>query len=181
MPRPPNNSRCSSQSAHFKCAQTFRRLTPKSRDNTLETEMVLPIRLTLLTLGVADVARATLFYEKLGLVRSPASNDNVSFFDVGGVVLSIYGREAIAADAGIDNSGAGFRGSSIAWNLRSQEDVDKAIVKMVAAGGSLVKAAERTFWGGYAGFVADPDGHLWEVAHNPGFPLDDEQRLRLPA
>lgn len=152
-----------------------------SFDNNLEDDMSLQIRLTLLTLGVSDVARATRFYETLGLVRSPASNDEVSFFEAGGVVLSIYGRRAIAEDAGIDQEGSGFRGQSLAWNVRSEGDVDKAIVRIVAAGGGLVKAAEKTFWGGYAGFATDPDGHLWEVAYNPGFPLDDEGRLQLPA
>jgi len=151
-----------------------------SVNNTLENDMPLPIRLTLLTLGVADVARSTRFYDALELVRSPASNDGVSFFDMGGTALSVYGRGAIAEDAGIDEAGSGFRGCALAWNLRSEEDVDKAIVKIVAAGGSLVKAAERTFWGGYAGFAADPDGHLWEVAHNPGMPLDENGRLQLP-
>lgn len=142
---------------------------------------MLPLRLTLVTLGVDDVARATAFYEALGLARSSASNDGVSFFEVGGAVLSLFGRGALAEDAGLDHEGEGFRAQSLAWNLASESDVDKAIVKMVAAGGGLVKAAERTFWGGYAGFVTDPDGHLWEIAHNPGFPLDEHGRLRLPA
>jgi catechol 2,3-dioxygenase-like lactoylglutathione lyase family enzyme len=140
-----------------------------------------PLRLSLITLGVADVARSTEFYEALGLRRSPASTDGVSFFEAGGAVLSLFGRDALAEDAGLDREGGGFRGQSLAWNLSSAAEVDKAIVKMVAAGGGLVKAAERTFWGGYAGFVTDPDGHLWEIAHNPGFPLDENGRLRLPA
>lgn len=139
-----------------------------------------PLRLTLVTLGAEDVARATAFYEALGLVRSPASNDSVSFFRAGGVVLSIYGRAALAADAGLDPPGEGFRAQSLAWNVGLEAEVDKAIVRMVAAGGWLVKAAEKTFWGGYAGYATDPDGHLWEVAHNPGFPLDADGRVQLP-
>lgn len=141
----------------------------------------LPLRLTLVTLGVADVARSTEFYEALGLVRSSASDEGVSFFEVGGAVLSLYGRAALAEDARLDVNGQGFRAQSLAWNLGSPGDVDKAIVKMAAAGGGLVKAAEKTFWGGYAGFVTDPDGHLWEIAYNPGFPLDRNGRLQLPA
>ncbi|PZQ16132.1 MAG: glyoxalase [Ancylobacter novellus] len=138
------------------------------------------LRLTLVTLGVADVAKATAFYEQLGLVRSSTSNANVSFFDAGGTVLSLYGREALAQDAGQNPEGSGFRGQTLAWNLGSETDVDKAIVRMVAAGGSLVKAAEKTFWGGYSGYARDPDGHLWEVAHNPYFPLDEDGRAHLP-
>ena len=139
-----------------------------------------PLRLTLITLGSGDVARATAFYEALGLVRSPASNDGVSFFEAGGVVLSVYGRDALAEDAGLDPQGDGFRPQSLAWNVASEAEVDKAIVRIVAAGGGLVKAAEKTFWGGYAGYATDPDGHLWEVAHNPGFPLDADGRVHLP-
>ncbi|RXF73267.1 VOC family protein [Hansschlegelia zhihuaiae] len=142
---------------------------------------MLQLRLTLVTLGVEDVARSTAFYEALGLVRSPASTESASFFDVGGVVLSIYARAALARDAELDPEGEGFRGQSLAWNLGSEAEVDKAIVRMVAAGAGLVKAAERTVWGGYAGYVTDPDGHLWEVACNPGFPLGQTGRLRSSA
>lgn len=139
-----------------------------------------PLRLTLLTLGVADVARATRFYEAVGLVRAPAGDDGVSFFDVGGCVLAVFGREALAEDAGVSSEGEGFRGSSLAWNLASEAAVDEAMARMERAGARLVKTAQRTFWGGYAGYVADPDGHLWELAHNPFMPLDADGRLTLP-
>ncbi|HEY0291918.1 MAG TPA: VOC family protein [Hansschlegelia sp.] len=139
-----------------------------------------PFRLTLLTLGVADVARSTAFYEALGLRPSSASNAEVSFFESGGVALALFGREALAADAGVSADGSGFRGQSLAWNLGSPAEVDRAVVRMVAAGGSLVKPPHKTSWGGYAGYAEDPDGHLWEIAHNPFFPFDDEGRLRLP-
>ncbi len=139
-----------------------------------------PLRLSLVTLGVEDLGRSTAFYEALGLKRSAASTDDVSFFDVGGAILSLYGREALAADAGLDEAGDGFRPQAFAWNLPSSAAVDKAIVRMVAAGGRLVKPAEKTGWGGYVGYVADPDGHLWEIACNPGFPLDADGRARLP-
>lgn len=142
--------------------------------------MPISLRLTLVTLGVADVGRATGFYETLGLARSPASNEGVSFFQAGGVALALYGRDALAADADLEAAGSGFRAQTLAWNLASQADVDKALVKMIAAGGALVKAAEKTFWGGYAGYVTDPDGHLWELAHNPFFPLDEDGRMQLP-
>lgn len=143
--------------------------------------MPLPLRLSLVTLGVADLTGATAFYEQLGLSKSSESNDGVTFFDLGGVLLALYGRAELARDAGIEAEGDGFRGQSLAWNLGSAGDVDKAIVRMVAAGGRLVKAAEKTFWGGYAGYVSDPDGHLWELAHNPFWPIDESGRPQLPA
>jgi len=139
-----------------------------------------PLRLSLVTLGVEDIGRSTSFYEALGLERSSASTSEVSFFDVGGAILSLYGRDALAADAGLEPAGQSPGGQSLAWNLGSSAEVDKAIVRMVAAGGGLVKPAERTDWGGYVGYVADPDGHLWEIAHNPSFPLDADRRARLP-
>ena len=116
----------------------------------------------------------------LGLQRSPASTDQVSFFEAGGAILSLYGRDSLAADAGLDLAGQGPGAQTLAWNLGSSAEVDKAIVRMVAAGGGLVKPAEKTPWGGYVGYVADPDGHLWEIAHNPSFPLGADGRARLP-
>lgn len=131
--------------------------------------MTLPLRLSLVTLGVADIARSTAFYEALGLKASADSNANVTFFNTDGPILSLYGRDALAEDAQLSPAGSGFRGLALAWNVTSETDVDKAIVKIVAAGGRLVKAAEKAFWGGYCGYAEDPDGHLWEVAYNPGF------------
>lgn len=142
--------------------------------------MPIPLRLSLVTLGVADVARSTAFYEALGLVASSASTNNVTFFNTDGPVLSIYGREALAADAQVPAEGSGFSGVTLAWNLNSETDVDKATVRVVAAGGLMVKAPEKTFWGGYSGYVADLDGHLWELAHNPGFVVDVVGRVRAP-
>ena len=136
-------------------------------------------RLTLITLGVADVARATTFYERLGFVRGAMSNANVSFFQAGGVVLSLFGRQALAEDAqlGTDAPGvqapAGFAGITLAHNARSEAEVDAVLAKAVAAGATLVKAAQMMFWGGYSGYFSDLDGHLWEVAHNPFLLLDE--------
>ncbi|MCE1234916.1 MAG: VOC family protein [Hyphomicrobiales bacterium] len=138
------------------------------------------IRLSLVTLGVADVARATAFYGAMGLARGPMSNDHVTFFDMDGVILALYGRAALAADAGVSAEGEGFRGSTLAWNLADRAGVDAALARAVTSGGRLVKPAGEAFWGGYSGYFADPDGHLWEVAHNPFFPLDDKGVLRLP-
>ncbi|HEU5305517.1 MAG TPA: VOC family protein, partial [Gemmatimonadales bacterium] len=122
------------------------------------------------TLGVADLDRATRFYEKgLGLARlvSPAG---VSFFELGKTWLALYPREALAADAGVPAAGSGFPGFALAHNVRSKADADRLLDAAAAAGGRLVKPAQPTDWGGYAGYFADPDGFLWEVAWNPRFP-----------
>ncbi len=136
-------------------------------------------RLTLITLGVADVARARTFYEALGFKAARASQASVAFLPAGGVVLALWGRAALAEDATVADSKPGFSGVALAHNARSEADVDKAIAEAVAAGGKLVKPAGKTFWGGYAGYFADPDGHLWEVAYNPHFRFDAEGRLEL--
>ncbi len=137
-------------------------------------------RLSLVTLGVADVARARAFYEALGFTASSASNDDVTFFQAGGMGLALYGRAALAEDAHVPDSRPGFSGLTLAYNALSEADVDRLIAHAVSSGGRLVKAAQKVFWGGYSGYFADPDGHLWEVAHNPFFPLDEKGQLTLP-
>jgi uncharacterized protein len=143
--------------------------------------MTVPARLTLVTLGVADVARATTFYEALGWQRSSASNDDVSFFQLGGLALSVFGRQALADDATVSSEGHGFAGVSLAINLESEAEVDRVAAEWVSCGGTIVKQPHRAFWGGYSGYVADPDGHLWELAHNPGFTLSADGSMQLPA
>lgn len=138
-------------------------------------------RLSLVTLGVADVARSRIFYERLGFKASSASNENVTFFEAGGVVLGLFGRAALAQDASVPEEGSGFAGVALAHNARSEADVDAILAEAAAAGARIVKPAHRVFWGGWSGYFADPDGHLWEVAHNPFFPLDSAGRLQLPA
>ena len=139
-------------------------------------------RINLVTLGVADVATARAFYQRLGLTASSAGNDDVAFFDANGIVLGLFGHDALAQDA---NLGAhprpAFRGVSLAWNAADAAEVDAIIAHAVACGASLVKAPHEVFWGGYSGYFADPDGHLWEVAFNPFFPLSPEGRIDLPA
>ena len=138
-------------------------------------------RITMVTLGVADMARARRFYcEGLGWRQSAASNESVSFIEAGGVVFGLYGRAALAADAGVPEAGSGFRGVALAHNVGSEADVDRVLDEAVAAGATLVKPGEKVFWGGYSGYFADPDGHLWEVAHNPFSPLDADGRMTLP-
>jgi len=127
-------------------------------------------RISLITLGVADLARAVHFYENcLGLPRlqTPPS---VAFFELGKTWLALWPRENLAADAGVSPEGSGFRGFSLAHNVRSPEEVDALLERVARGGGTVVKRGQRTDWGGYAGYFADPDGFLWEVAHNPDFP-----------
>jgi hypothetical protein len=138
-------------------------------------------RVSFVTLGVADLERSRTFYETLGFKASAASNPHVTFFDAGGVVLALFGRSALAEDAGLRDSHPGFSGIALAYNLAGESDVDQFLVEAVAAGGQLVKPGQDTFWGGYSGYFSDPDGHLWEVAYNPFFPLDDEGRVLIPA
>ncbi len=127
-------------------------------------------RLSFVTLGVTDLERATLFYEKgLGLARLE-SPPTVAFFELGRTWLALYPRHLLAADAGVSAGGSGFPGFTLAHNVRSKGDADRLLQEVVAAGGRIVKPAQRADWGGYSGYFADPDGFLWEVAWNPRFP-----------
>lgn len=137
-------------------------------------------RLSLVTLGVADVARARAFYEKLGFRASRDSNENVTFFDAGGVIVALFGRTALADDAMVPDTPTGFAAVSLAHNVESDAEVEAVLSEARAAGARIVKPAHKTFWGGYSGYFADPDGHLWEVAHNPFWPLDAHGRPQLP-
>lgn len=138
-----------------------------------------PIHITMVTLGVADVAAATAFYERMGLTRANSSNESVTFFDMGGLALGLFGWDALAEDSSVSPDGTGFRGVTLAWNQPSEGDVDAALARAEEAGGRLVKAAEKVFWGGYSGYFADPDGHLWEVAHNPFAPQRENGAMDL--
>ncbi|MEZ5907743.1 MAG: VOC family protein [Hyphomicrobiaceae bacterium] len=138
-------------------------------------------RLSLVTLGVGDVAAARRFYEALGFVASGASLDSIAFFEAGGVVLALFGRRALAEDATVRDEPGGFAAVTLAWNVESTAAVDAALALAARCGARIVKPAQTVFWGGYSGYFADPDGHLWEVAYNPFFPLDADGRLQLPA
>ncbi|WP_045835853.1 VOC family protein [Hyphomicrobium sp. 99] len=137
-------------------------------------------RLSFVTLGVSDVGRSRKFYEALGFRASAASQAGVAFFDLGGIVLSVFGREALANDAGVPVSKPGFSGVSLAHNVNSEAEVDRILNEAQSAGGKLLKLGQKAFWGGYSGYFADPDGHLWEIAHNPFMPLDAKGRVTLP-
>jgi catechol 2,3-dioxygenase-like lactoylglutathione lyase family enzyme len=138
-------------------------------------------RLTLLTICVTDLARSTAFYEALGFRRKARGAEGVAFFDAGGVILSLWSVDEMAKDAGIAVEGkSGFRDVSLAWNVASPEEVDRGTARAAAAGARILRKAEKVFWGGYTAYFADPDDHIWEIAHNPGFPLSDDGLLTLP-
>ncbi len=137
-------------------------------------------RLSFVTLGVSEVARARKFYEALGFEASSASNENVTFFNAGGVALALFGRASLAEDAHVADSKPAFSGIALAHNVGSEEAVQAVLAEAEAAGAKILKPAQRVFWGGYSGYFADPDGHLWEVAYNPFFPLDDAGHVTLP-
>jgi predicted lactoylglutathione lyase len=136
-------------------------------------------RITLLTLGVADIGRAKAFYERLGW-RGQEVQETV-FFQAGGIAVVLWGRDKLAADCGLeDGSHAGFGGIAIAHNVRSRAEVDEIVGAAQAAGATVTRPPSETFYGGYAGVFVDPDGHAWEIAHNPGFTLADDGSLTLP-
>ena len=136
---------------------------------------------TIITLGVDDLAASTAFYERLGWANTTASQDSVTFLDGHSIVLGLYGRAALAEDAQVEDTPVGFRGVPLAFNLSDRAEVDTFFAHALASGASKVKAPEEVFWGGYSGYFADLDGHLWEIAHNPFAPLDEGSRMQLEA
>lgn len=138
-------------------------------------------KLHLITLGVADFERALTFYQQgLGWQPSSASQDDVAFFPMNGVVLALYPREKLAEDAQISPAGSGFSGITLAYNAKSQAEVDEVLQSVAKLGARIVKKTEKVFWGGYSGYFADLDGHLWEVAWNPFWEFDEADNLVLP-
>lgn len=135
-------------------------------------------RLSMVTLGVADLDRSRRFYEALGW-RRHGDQPEVVFFQAGGMVLGLYGREALAKDADVAATGGGFSGIALAYNTRAKADVDAVLAEAKAAGATLQKPAQEAFWGGYTGYFADPDGHLWEVAWNPYWTIADDGSVKL--
>jgi hypothetical protein len=125
-------------------------------------------RITFIGLGVSDLKQATQFYrDGLHLPLRKESNDEITFFDMNGIWLSLYPRDLLAADANVPAEGGGFSGVTLAHNVRSREAVDAGLQEAGAAGATITKPAKATDWGGYSGYFADPDGHLWEIAWNP--------------
>ena len=134
-------------------------------------------RLSLVTLGAADVARSRAFYEALGW-SGESPNGEVVFFQSGGMIVALWSRAALAADSAVEDRG-GWGGITLAHNVASPEDVDAVLADAAAAGAAIGRPGAPTFWGGYSGVFIDPDGHPWEVAHNPGWPLQQDGSVRL--
>jgi predicted lactoylglutathione lyase len=134
-------------------------------------------RLSLITLGVADTGRARAFYEALGWSGESPDGD-VVFFQVGGMIVALWGRDKLAEDSVVTDNG-GWGGITLAYNTRSPEEVDEVLAQAEAAGGSIGRAGATAFWGGYTGVFIDPDGHPWEVAHNPGWTITPDGSTHL--
>lgn len=138
-----------------------------------------PQRVTLVTLGVADLAASKAFYARLGW-REHGSQEGVAFYQMNGLVLGLFGHDDLAADQGRPGAKLGTGAITLAQNFATEADVDDAFSLAIAAGGQSLKPPEKVFWGGYSGYWADPDGHVWEVAMNPFWPLAKDGSLTLP-
>jgi len=139
-----------------------------------------PMRVTLITLGVADLAASRAFYARLGWVEHGQSQPGIAFYQMQGQALALFGREELAADQGRPGAPLGTGAVTLAQNFATEAEVDAAFAAALAAGGTALKAPEKVFWGGYSGYWADPDGHVWEVAMNPFWPLGTDGTLTLP-
>jgi catechol 2,3-dioxygenase-like lactoylglutathione lyase family enzyme len=138
-------------------------------------------RLSLVTLGVRDLASSRTFYRRLGWRESPPSNEHVAFFQCGGLIFALWGRASLAEDAGVTAPGEGFANVSLAYNVRDKDDVDATLAEAARAGATILKPASEAFWGGRTGYFADPDGFAWEVAWNPGFEMLADGSIKLPS
>jgi uncharacterized protein len=135
-------------------------------------------RVSLITLGVSDLDRARRFYEALGWRTGAAPADDVVFFQAGGMIVALWGREQLAEDSGVEDGG-GWGGVTLAYNVRTPEEADTLIGQARAAGARIAREPGTTFWGGYSGIFIDPDGHPWEVAHNPHWTLAEDGSVSL--
>jgi predicted lactoylglutathione lyase len=142
-----------------------------------------PANFTIVTLGVVDLERSARFYRDLGWEQRGDLVDGIVWFRTSGSWLGLFGHDALAADAHLEATPQdqlpAYRAVTLALNLESQDAVDRAFVRVQEVGGRVVKPAEATPWGGYSGYFADPDGHLWEIAHAPGFPIDEHGRIDI--
>ena len=139
-----------------------------------------PQRVTLITLGVADLAASRAFYARLGWDEHGQSQEGIAFYQMHGAVLALFDRKDLAQDQGRAGVALGTGAMTLAQNFPTTEAVDAAFAQALAAGGTALKAPEKVFWGGYSGYWADPDGHVWEVAMNPFWPLATDGSLTLP-
>ena len=137
-------------------------------------------KLNIITLGVADLNRALAFYEKgLGWKKSAASQGDIAFFQLGGIVLALYPHEKLAEDVTVAPEGSGFSGITLAYNTKSEAEVDAVLAEVKNLGAEIVKPAQKVFWGGYSGYFKDLDGHLFEVAFNPYSEFDENDNLKM--
>lgn len=137
-------------------------------------------RASIITIAANDVERLAKFYEGMGLKRHPGFGNEVEFFQLGGIILALFRRKDAEADAGVSFAD-GVPRIYLAYNTRSDAEVDSVLAEAQAAGGTIVKPAGKAFWGGWYGYFSDPEGNLWEVAHNPAFPIDATGNISLPA
>ena len=137
-------------------------------------------RVSLVTLGVRDLGRARRFYEALGWRTRAEPGDDVVFFQAGGCVVALWGREQLAEDSGVEDSG-GWGGVTLAHNVKSPAEVDAIVDEARAAGAEIVREPAETFWGGYSAALVDPEGHAWEIAHNPRWTIREDGSIELPA
>jgi uncharacterized protein len=137
-------------------------------------------RVSLITLGVSDLARSRAFYEALGWTTGAAPADDVVFFQAGGMIVALWDRARLAEDS-VVTDGGGWGGVTLAYNTRSPEEVDAVLAEAEAAGATIGRLGAETFWGGYSGIFIDPDGHPWEVAHNPHWTIQDDGSISLTA
>ena len=138
-------------------------------------------KLNLITLGVNDFERSVAFFEKgLGWKKSSASVEELALFPLGGIVLALHPRKDLAADVTVSPEGSGFSGITLSYNAKSEKEVDEVLEKVRRLGASVIKPAQKVYWGGYSGYFKDLDGHLFEVAHNPFWDLDEQDNLKLP-
>jgi len=137
-------------------------------------------RISIVTLGVANLERSGKFYERLGWRRSVSNAEGIIFYQAGGMALALYPRSHLAKDANVPPEGQGFAGIALAYNARDRNKVDQVLAEAEAAGAKILKPAHEAFWGGYSGYFADPDNFLWEVAWNPSFPIAADGSIRLP-
>jgi predicted lactoylglutathione lyase len=135
-------------------------------------------RVSLVTLGVGDLSRSRAFYEALGWQTGAEPDDDVVFFQTGGMIVALWSRQQLAEDSGVDDFG-GWGGITLAHNVRSPEEVDAVIAEAEEAGAAIPRHGSTTFWGGYSGMFLDPDGHAWEVAHNPHWTIGDDGSVSL--
>lgn len=130
-------------------------------------------RINIITLGVSDLSESSAFYEnKFGWQRSDMSNENIIFYELRGMLLALYSHNELAKDASVDPESYGFKGFTLAYNAISEEEVDQLIYNLKSKGVSIIKKPQKAFWGGYSGYISDPDGNLWEIAYNPYLNID---------